>query len=133
MTLEEARAFFSKDRYAAELTGIVIDEIGERYAKCSLEVDARHKNALGFLMGGVAYTLADYAFAVATKSGWQDVTVTTVSEISYFGPCKGGRLIGECRCLKDGKRVCFYRVDISDELGNPVASVSTSGTHLGGK
>ena len=49
--LEEVREFFSKDRYATE-NGAVIDEIGDNYAKCSLDIDGRHLNAMGSLMGG---------------------------------------------------------------------------------
>lgn len=128
--LEEARAFFAKDKYATEITGIVIDEVGEHYAKCSLKLDDRHKNAVGQVMGGVMYTLADFVFAVATNFK-QPVTVTVVSQISYLGMVKGDTLIAETRLLKDGKRSCFYEVDIQDNLGNPVAVVATNGAHVG--
>lgn len=128
--LEEARAFFAKDKYATEITGIVIDEVGEHYAKCSLKLDDRHKNAVGQVMGGVMYTLADFVFAVATNFK-QPVTVTVVSQISYLGMVKGDTLIAETRLLKDGKRSCFYEVDIKDNLGNPVAVVATNGAHVG--
>ena len=55
---EEIVRFFEKDRFAAE-TGAVIDEIDDRYARCSLTLEAKHKNALGAVMGGVYFTLAD--------------------------------------------------------------------------
>lgn len=127
MTLEEAREFFSKDAYAA-MAGIVIDEIGEHYAKCSMPVDRRHMNASGFLMGGATFTLADFVFAVSsnTPSG---VAVNVVSQISYLGSCRGSRLIAESRLLKDGRRNCFYQVTVSDDLGNPVASVTINGVY----
>lgn len=35
--LEKAREFFKDDRYATEATGIVIEEVEEHYAKCSLK------------------------------------------------------------------------------------------------
>ena len=82
--LEEAKEFFIKDRYAMVTTGIEIEEVGERYAKCSLKLDDRHRNATGHIMGGVVFTLADFVFAVATNFK-QPVTVTTVSQISYLG------------------------------------------------
>lgn len=130
MTVEEARAFFIKDRYAMVTTGIEIEDVGEHYAKCSLKIDDRHKNAVGQVMGGVAYTLADFVFAVATNVSDETPTVTTVSQISYLGVAKGDTLIGESRMLKDGRRNCFYQIDITDNLGNAVAVVSTSGVHL---
>lgn len=130
MTLEEAKAFFINDRFAMATTGIEIEAVGEHYAKCSLKIDDRHKNAVGQVMGGVAYTLADFVFAVATNNDNEAPTVTTVSQISYLGVAKSDVLIGESRLLKDGRRNCFYQIDITDSLGNAVAVVNTSGAHL---
>lgn len=128
--LEEAREFFIKDRYAMVTTGIEIEEVGEHYAKCSLKLDERHMNATGHAMGGAIYTLADFVFAVATNFK-QPITVTAVSQISYLGAAKGDTLYGESKLLKDGKRTCFYEINITDNLGNAVAVVSTSGSHIG--
>lgn len=130
MTVEEAREFFIKDRYAMVTTGIEIEAVGDHYAKCSLKIDDRHKNAVGQVMGGVAYTLADFVFAVATNVSDEAPTVTTVSQISYLGVAKGDTLIGESQLLKDGRRNCFYQINITDNMGNPVAVVNTSGVHL---
>ena len=127
--LEKAKAFFEKDVYAMGTTGISLDEVGERYAKCSLKVDSRHVNATGHVMGGAIFTLADFTFAVATNFN-QSLTVTTVSNISFLGSPKGDTLISESRLIKDGKRSCFYEISVKDNLDNPVALVSVSGTHL---
>ncbi len=127
--LEMARSFFCNDRYAMVTTGIEIEAVGEQYAKCSLKLDERHKNATGHVMGGVLFTLADFVFAVA--SNWrQPVTVTTVSQISYLGTPKGEILYGESRLLKDGRRTCFYEISITDNLGNDVAVVTCSGCRI---
>lgn len=128
--LEIVREFFIKDRFAMVTTGIEIEEVGENYAKCSLKVDDRHVNATGHVMGGAIFTLADFTFAVATNHAGT-ITVTTVSQISYLGTPKGDTLYAETRMLKDGRRNCFLEVVITDNLGNPVANVSTSGAHLG--
>ena len=127
---EEVREFFIKDRYAMVTTGIEIEAVDDGYARCSMKIDERHVNATGHVMGGAIYTLADFVFAVATN--YDDVvTVTTVSQISYLGTPKGDTLYGESRLLKDGRRNCFYEISITDNLGNAVAVVSTSGAHLG--
>lgn len=127
--LEQTREFFIKDRYAMITTGIEIEAVDDGYAKCSMKIDERHMNATGHVMGGAIYTLADFVFAVATN--YDDVvTVTTVSQISYLGTPKGDVLYGESRLLKDGRRNCFYEISITDNLGNAVAVVSTSGVHL---
>lgn len=127
--LQEAREFFANDRFATLQTGITIDEVGEKYARCSVKLDERHMNAVHHVMGGVAYTLADFVFAVATNFR-QPPTVTTVSQISYLSAPKGDTLIGESKLLRDGKRTCFYEITIRDNLGNDVAIVMTTGAHL---
>lgn len=127
--LEQAREFFIKDKFAMVTTGIEIDAVGEKYARCSLKLDDRHQNATGHVMGGVLFTLADFVFAVASNFK-QPVTVTTTSQISYLGTPKGNVLFGESRLLKDGRRTCFYEVSITDNLGNAVAVVTCSGYRI---
>ncbi|MBQ4059310.1 MAG: PaaI family thioesterase [Lachnospiraceae bacterium] len=126
--LEEARSMFEKDAYAM-MTGIEIDVVGDRYAKCSLKLNERHCNAIGQVMGGVMYTLADFTFAVAANFK-QNRTVTTVSQINYLSPVKGDTLYGESKLIRDGKRNCFYQIRITDNLGTEIAIVSVNGTHL---
>lgn len=128
--LERARAFFSKDRYAFEATGIVIEEVGPHYACCSLKLTDRHRNAVGGVMGGVYYTLADFVFAVSTNFDQPVPTVTTVGQICYLSAAKGESLIAKSRLLKDGRSTCFYEISISDDLGNTVALVTMTGAHL---
>lgn len=130
VTLEEARVYFGNDRYAAGLSGAEILDVGERYAKCAMPLDTRHRNAIGLVMGGVPFVLADFAFAVATASGYEGVTVTVNSTISYLRPCTGSRLTAEAVCMKDGVRNCFYRITITDESGKETAVVMTTGAHL---
>ena len=127
--LEKVQKFFESDVFATFATGIEIKEIGDKWAKCSLTLDSRHKNAAGQVMGGVIFTIADFAFAVASNSESM-VTVTTSSSISFLGTVKGNELIAETRLIKDGKRSCFYEVTVKDELDNPIALVSTVGTHI---
>ncbi|HBA70305.1 MAG TPA: phenylacetic acid degradation protein [Lachnospiraceae bacterium] len=124
-TLDEVRKLFENDRFATE-TGAVIDEIGDFYAKCSLKLEERHKNALGAVMGGVSFTLADFAFAVAAN--WQNPGVVSLSSnIAYLGISKGERLIAEARCIKNGRTASYYNISVQDELGNPVAAVTAIG------
>ena len=128
--LEEARAYFAKDRYASEVTGVVIEEVGPHYAKCSLRIDERHLNALDFLMGGVVYTMADLTFAVATNFRAERPTVTNTAQVSYLNPLAGKTVYSESRLLKDGKRVCFYEIRIWDDTGRDIAVVQMNGVHL---
>ena len=128
--LEKARQFFAADRYATETTGIVIVAVGEHYAKCELKITDQHKNAMGHVMGGVMFTLADFVFAVATNFQAPSPTVTTTSHICYLSAPRGDVLYGESHLLRDGKRACHYEITITDNSGVTVAVVTTCGTHL---
>ncbi len=127
--LGKAREFFSGDLYATETTGIVIDEVGEHYARCSLEISRKHQNAYGGVMGGATFTLADYTFAVASNFN-QPQTVSVTSQINFIGMAKGKKLISEARLIKDGRSTCLYTIEITDELGTKVAFVTISGMKL---
>ncbi|MBR3087154.1 MAG: hypothetical protein IKH04_12225 [Kiritimatiellae bacterium] len=50
-TIDEVRAYFSGDRFATE-NGMTLDECDGNHAVTSLALDARHRNALGGVMGG---------------------------------------------------------------------------------
>lgn len=125
LELKRVREFFAKDKFATD-AGAVIEEIGEYYAKCSIELDDRHLNAVGGIMGGVHFVLADFTFAVA--SNWQKMgSVSLNSDIAYLGTVKGKKMIAEAHCIKEGRSTNFYRIDIGDELGNKVAVVNVTG------
>lgn len=128
--LERARKFFTADRYATEATGIEIIAVDKGYAKCKLVTSGIHQNAVGHIMGGVFFTLADFVFAVATNFDAPAPTVTVSSSISYLTVAKGNVLYGESRVLRDGKRNCFYQIDITDENATLIAVVTTTGAHL---
>ena len=128
-TLEEVRKIFADDRFATE-NGAVIEEIGPHSAVCSLCLTASHRNAMGAVMGGVYFMLADFAFAVAAN--WEKMgCVSLHSDISFLGAAKGEKLIAKALCIKDGRSTACYRVDVSDELGNLAATVTATGCHVG--
>lgn len=126
-SLEEVRIIFADDRFATE-NGAVIEAIGDKYAKCSVTITDSHRNAMGAVMGGVYFMLADFAFAVAAN--WQRMgTVSLNADISFLGSAKGDKLMAEAVCIKDGRTTACYRIDVKDNLENLVATVTTTGYH----
>ena len=124
--LKKAREYFKGDVFASTTTGIQIDAAQPGYAKVSLDIEPKHLNALGMVMGGAIFTMADYAFAIASNVG--DETVVTInSQISYLGTAKGKRLIAEAKPLKNGRSTCVYNIDVEDELGTQVANIQVTG------
>ena len=127
-TWEEVRKIFEGDRFATE-NGAVIEEIGERSATCSLIITDSHRNAMGAVMGGTYFMLADFAFAVAANHEKMGC-VSLRSDISFLGSAKGEKLIAKAVCIKDGRTTACYRVDVTDNLGNLTATVTVTGYHI---
>ena len=124
-TTDEIREIFKADRFAT-VNGAYIEEVGDGYSVCSIEINENHKNAVGAVMGGVPFMLADFAFAVAANHEEMN-TVSLSSSITFLGVVKGKKLIAKANCVKNGRATCYYTVSIADELENKVAEVTITG------
>ena len=127
-TLEEARAYFQKDRFATE-NGMVLEEFGEDFAVCGMTLGERHKNANGGIMGGVIFTIADFAFAVLANQIHMPTVAQQVS-INYLGAPRGERLIARSTCKKNGRTSTVINVEVSDDTGRDVAQFVGTGFKL---
>lgn len=127
-SLEEARQYFSRDMFATS-NGMRLDECDESHAVASMTLDGRHRNALGGVMGGAIFTLADFAFAALTNDNERSTVGQQVS-INYLAAPKGERLIATSRYKKDGRTSCVVNVDIVDETGREVAQFVGTGCKL---
>ena len=130
-TIDEARAYFSSDRFATE-NGMTLDELDAEHSVTSLTLGPRHKNAFGGVMGGAIFTLADFAFAALTNDREKVVVAQQVS-INYLSPAKGERLIATARYKKDGRNSCVVNVDIVDDTGRNIAQFVGTGFKLAAK
>ena len=128
--LEQAREEFSKDLYATKLSGIVIEEVDDNYAKCSMKITPDHRNAYGGVMGGCIYTLADFTFAIASNFEKEKLPASLVGQATFLAMTHGTQLFGEARLIKDGRQNCFYEVRVYDDLGKDIAVVSFTGAHI---
>lgn len=123
---------FAHDRYATEATGVCIDEVELGHARCSLRLQPVHRNAMGAVMGGVVFTLADLAFAAAANSSCLDegkplAWVSLDTHVQYLSQPKGSTLTAEATCIRQGRTTCAFRIVVSDENSTPVAQVTTTG------
>ena len=130
-SIEEIRAFFQNDRFATE-NGCYIEEVGEGYSVCSLEITEHHLNARGGLMGGVHPMLADFAFAVAVNAESTSV-VSANCNVAFMGIPKTKKIFATAKAVKEGRTLVFYEVMITDELGNKIAKADFTGCRLQSK
>ena len=124
---EKIKKFFKQDIYATETTGIEIDSIGDKTATCSMKIEPKHLNAVGSVQGGAIFTLADFTFAVATNA--IEPTVSLNNSISYIKPGKSGVLYATAKLKSETKRMCFYDIDVTDDNGVLIATMSVTGFH----
>ena len=129
-SIDDARAFFAGDRFATE-SGMTLEELDESHAVTSVEIGARHRNALGGVMGGAIFTLADLAFAALTNDRERSVVAQQVS-VNYLAAPKGGRLVATARYRKDGRSSCVVNVDVVDDSGREIAQFVGTGFKLRG-
>ncbi|MCR5423309.1 MAG: PaaI family thioesterase [Bacteroidales bacterium] len=120
---EWARRCFADDRYATQATGAVVDSAGasgrQGSARCRLALQPHHRNARGAVMGGVYYTLADFAAAIAMNAGeaatgelhW----VSLESSVHFLAQPRGDTLEASARCLHHGTTTCLYEVCVSEQ------------------
>lgn len=128
MKRDEIEAFFSQDAYA-KACGITIDEVEEGKAVCSFTIAPHHLNGRGTVQGGAIFTLADFAFAVAAHAkGYMAVSLE--NQIAYMHASRGKKLIATAYEVSATKKVCFYQVDVTDDLGKAIARMSVTGYKL---
>ena len=128
--LAEAKKIFYGDKYASQVTGVEILDADVGYSKVALKLDERHMNAVGQVMGGVYFTIADYAFAIASNFK-QNPTVTQTSQIAFLAPVKGDTIFAEAMKIRSGRTTCFYKIIITDSTGEQIAYVTTTGFIIG--
>ena len=129
-TLEQLEAEFNNDRFATKAAGCRIVEGNKGYAVCEMELSENHCNAMGNVMGGAIFTLADFALAIAGNVA-QPPTVSVNHSIDFLRSTKGSKLIATCRCDKAGSRLAFFTVEVVDDLGKEIARMNATCARVG--
>lgn len=127
-TTEEAREYFKKDVYAFR-SGMVLEELGEDYAVCSLPIHEGLLNANGGVQGGAIFTLADLAFAALVNNLHMPTVAQQVS-INYLNAPKGGKLFARAELKKDGRTASVVNVFVTDDTGRDIAQYVGTGFKL---
>ncbi len=126
--IEEAREYFKGEKFATS-AGMHIDEVTDDYVICSVTIDDKHRNALGGVMGGAIFTLADFAFAVLVNNIHRPSVAQQIS-INYLNAPKGETMIAKAVCKKDGRNSTVVNVDVYDENDRAIAQFVGTGFKL---
>lgn len=126
--LDEAKEYFKGERFATA-NGMQINDLTDSSAVCSVILNDTHKNAIGGIMGGAIFTLADFAFAVLANHLHKPTVAQQVS-INFLSIPKGEKLIATARIRKDGRSSSIINVDVRDDTGKDVAQFIGTGFKL---
>ncbi len=113
------RRLMRRDRWAAT-AGASILEAREGYARVRMRLRPGHLNGVGVVQGGAVFTLADFAFAIASNSHGTVAVALDVS-ITFARAARTGVLTAEAVEEAMSRRVSVCSVRVTDEAGEVVA------------
>ena len=125
MDITKWKEFFLTDKFAAN-AGVELLEVKPGFARAKMLVTKEHLNAGGVCQGGALFTLADLAFAAAANSH-QQLTLSVSANITFLRSVKEGYVYAEAVELFNHHRIPFLEVRITDEVGELVAVMTSSG------
>lgn len=111
--------FRSHDRFARH-SGIELLDARPGWAKVQMKVQEYHFNGAGTVHGGAIFTLADFAFAVASNSHGQ-LAMGINTATSFLKAATSGTLYAEAEELSRSRRLGSYQVRITDDQQQLVA------------
>lgn len=101
--------------------GIEVLEIQEGYSKIKMTVRPEMVNGFGIVHGGIAFSLADSAFAFACNNR-NVLSVALDTSINFIKPVHvGDELLAEATELHNGKSTGLYHISITNQKNHEVA------------
>ena len=102
------------DRFAKK-NEMIIDEVKEGFAKTSMVVKDFHLNGAHVAHGGAIFTLADFAFAIASNS-YGRIALSINSSISFLNSAKEGqKLVAVAKEVEKNHKLGTYSVEVKNE------------------
>src|SRR5262249_31138849 len=113
-------SMMARDAMSAWL-GIEILEVAPRRCSCRMVVRAEMVNGFGVAHGGIAFSLADSAFAFACNTHGR-ITVSIENSVTYpAAVTPGDTLTAVAKEEATSTRLSYYRVDVTNQRNEVVA------------
>lgn len=110
-----------KNDLFSQWLGIQVLEVSEGYSKIKMTVRKEMINGFGIVHGGVAFSLADSAFAFACNNR-NNLSVALDTSINFIKPVHvDDVLTAEAKELHNGRLTGLYHITISNQHGHIVA------------
>lgn len=118
--MESIKRFFTSEDKFARHCGIELLEVGEGWARTAMKIEPHHLNGVKTVHGGAIFTLADFAFAVASNShGSLAMGIST--SVNFVKAATQGTLYAEAREQSRNPKLASYSVLITDDAGDTIA------------
>lgn len=101
--------------------GINVLAVKEGYSKIKMTVRPEMVNGFGIVHGGIAFSLADSAFAFACNNR-NELSVALDTSINFIKPVQVGDVLeAEAVEMHNGKSTGLYTITITNQTGQVVA------------
>lgn len=118
---ERIRNAFDSDPYAAS-QGYVLGAVTDESVTVSMTVRSDQVNFLGGTHGGVVFSIADCAFALASNAYPEDAVAIDTHLVITGGTTTGATLTATASELTRGRSLATYRVDVARDDGRIVGA-----------
>ena len=110
-----------KDDLFSQWLEIEVLKIEEGYSKIKMTIRKEMVNGFGIVHGGIAFSLADSAFAFACNNR-NNLSVALDTSINFIKPVHvGDQLIAEAREIHNGKSTGLYHISVINQANHVVA------------
>jgi len=124
MAQEESLKVVSRmmqDDAFSQWLGIEILEVAEGYSKIRMKLRGQMLNGLGVIHGGIAFALADSAFAFACNNR-NNLSVALDTSITFTkATMPGDVLVAEAKELHNGRSTGLYLITVTNQHNQQVA------------
>lgn len=101
--------------------GITVHEVREGYSKIGMTVRQEMINGFGIVHGGIAFSLADSAFAFACNNR-NNLSVALDTSINFTKSTQPGDVLtAEAKELHNGRSTGLYLITVTNQHGDQVA------------
>ena len=110
-----------KNDLFSQWLGVQVLEVREGYSKIKMTLRDEMINGFGVIHGGIAFSLADSAFAFACNNR-NNLSMALVTSITFTKATKPNDvLIAEAKEIHNGKSTGLYIITITNQNGEQVA------------
>lgn len=118
--MENTLNFFRQNDKFARHAGIELIAAKPGWAQVKMPIQPFHFNGAGTVHGGAIFTLADFAFAVASNSQGQ-LAMGINTSTTFIKAARTGTLYGEAEEISLNRRLGNYQVTITDDRQQLIA------------